>query len=93
LARTVPPHEIPGEEGSRSHALRRLPASILIIDNLAHPLSPSLGPVVGGAPKTLSERPIACKAADFSSRKRMDFDNCSLFHPVYNNDYSSFCLK
>jgi peptide/nickel transport system substrate-binding protein len=25
--------------------------------------------------------------------ERMDFDNCSLFHPVYNNDYSSFCLK
>ena len=67
-------------------------ASSLVIDNLAHPLSPSLGPVVGGAPKTLSERPIACKQP-FSSRKRMDFDNCSLFHPVYNNDYSSFGLK
>jgi peptide/nickel transport system substrate-binding protein len=25
--------------------------------------------------------------------ERMDFDNCSLFHPVYYNDYSSFCLK
>jgi peptide/nickel transport system substrate-binding protein len=25
--------------------------------------------------------------------ERMDFDNCSLFHPVYANDYSSFCLK
>jgi peptide/nickel transport system substrate-binding protein len=25
--------------------------------------------------------------------ERMDFENCSLFHPVYNNDYSSFCLK
>ena len=25
--------------------------------------------------------------------ERMDFDNCTLFHPVYNNDYSSFCLK
>jgi peptide/nickel transport system substrate-binding protein len=25
--------------------------------------------------------------------ERMDFENCSLFHPVYSNDYSSFCLK
>jgi peptide/nickel transport system substrate-binding protein len=25
--------------------------------------------------------------------ERMDFANCSLFHPVYANDYSSFCLK
>ncbi|HEY6780574.1 MAG TPA: ABC transporter substrate-binding protein, partial [Thermoleophilaceae bacterium] len=25
--------------------------------------------------------------------ERMDFDNCSRFHPVYNNDYSSWCLK
>jgi peptide/nickel transport system substrate-binding protein len=25
--------------------------------------------------------------------ERMDFENCSLFHPVYLNDYSSFCLK
>jgi peptide/nickel transport system substrate-binding protein len=25
--------------------------------------------------------------------ERMDFDNCSLFHPLYGNDYSSFCLK
>jgi hypothetical protein len=25
--------------------------------------------------------------------ERMDFENCSLFHPVYFNDYSSFCLK
>jgi peptide/nickel transport system substrate-binding protein len=25
--------------------------------------------------------------------ERMDFENCTLFHPVYNNDYSSFCLK
>jgi hypothetical protein len=25
--------------------------------------------------------------------ERMDFENCSLFHPVYNNDYSSFCLR
>jgi peptide/nickel transport system substrate-binding protein len=32
------------------------------------------------------------KGATFMS-ERMDFDNCSLFHPVYNNDYSSFCLK
>jgi peptide/nickel transport system substrate-binding protein len=32
------------------------------------------------------------KLATFLS-ERMDFENCSLFHPVYNNDYSSFCLK
>lgn len=25
--------------------------------------------------------------------ERMDFENCSRFHPVYQNDYSSFCLK
>jgi len=25
--------------------------------------------------------------------ERMDFENCSLFHPLYQNDYSSFCLK
>jgi hypothetical protein len=25
--------------------------------------------------------------------ERMDFENCTRFHPVYNNDYSSFCLK
>jgi peptide/nickel transport system substrate-binding protein len=32
------------------------------------------------------------KLATFLS-ERMDFENCSLFHPVYFNDYSSFCLK
>ncbi|MEA2331431.1 MAG: peptide/nickel transport system substrate-binding protein [Thermoleophilaceae bacterium] len=32
------------------------------------------------------------KLATFMS-ERMDFENCSRFHPVYNNDYSSFCLK
>lgn len=32
------------------------------------------------------------KLATFVS-ERMDFDNCTLFHPVYQNDYSSFCLK
>ena len=32
------------------------------------------------------------KLATFLS-ERMDFDNCSVFHPVYFNDYSSFCLK
>jgi peptide/nickel transport system substrate-binding protein len=32
------------------------------------------------------------KRATFLS-ERMDFENCSLFHPVYGNDYSSFCLK
>jgi peptide/nickel transport system substrate-binding protein len=25
--------------------------------------------------------------------ERMDFENCLLFHPVYLNDYSSWCLK
>jgi peptide/nickel transport system substrate-binding protein len=25
--------------------------------------------------------------------ERMDFENCSMFHPVYMNDYSSWCLK
>jgi len=34
----------------------------------------------------------ANRGATFVS-ERMDFENCSLFHPVYNNDYSSFCLK
>lgn len=24
---------------------------------------------------------------------RIDFDECTLFHPLYYNDYSSFCLK
>jgi len=24
---------------------------------------------------------------------RMDFENCSLVHPLYGNDYSSFCLR
>jgi peptide/nickel transport system substrate-binding protein len=32
------------------------------------------------------------KLATFFS-ERMDFENCRRFHPVYNNDYSSFCLK
>jgi peptide/nickel transport system substrate-binding protein len=32
------------------------------------------------------------KLATFVS-ERMDFENCTRFHPVYNNDYSSFCLK
>jgi peptide/nickel transport system substrate-binding protein len=32
------------------------------------------------------------KRATFVS-ERMDFENCTLFHPVYFNDYSSFCLK
>jgi peptide/nickel transport system substrate-binding protein len=32
------------------------------------------------------------KRSTFMS-ERMDFKNCSLFHPVYYNDYSSFCLK
>jgi peptide/nickel transport system substrate-binding protein len=25
--------------------------------------------------------------------ERMDFENCTSFHPVWNNDYTSFCLK
>jgi peptide/nickel transport system substrate-binding protein len=32
------------------------------------------------------------KLATFVS-ERMDFENCTRFHPAYNNDYSSFCLK
>src|SRR5215218_5283665 len=32
------------------------------------------------------------KLATFVS-ERMDFENCTKFHPVYNNDYSSFCVK
>jgi hypothetical protein len=32
------------------------------------------------------------KVSTFLS-ERMDIANCSLFHPVYYNDYSSFCLK
>jgi peptide/nickel transport system substrate-binding protein len=32
------------------------------------------------------------KLATFFS-ERMDFENCSHFHPVYFNDYSSWCLK
>jgi hypothetical protein len=32
------------------------------------------------------------KLATFLS-ERMDFENRSLFHSVYFNDYSSFCLK
>jgi peptide/nickel transport system substrate-binding protein len=32
------------------------------------------------------------KLSTFMS-ERMDFENCSLVHPVYDNDYSSFCLK
>ncbi len=32
------------------------------------------------------------KVSTFMS-ERMDFENCGLFHPLYQNDYSSFCLK
>jgi peptide/nickel transport system substrate-binding protein len=32
------------------------------------------------------------KLATFVS-ERMDFQNCTLVHPLYQNDYSSFCLK
>jgi peptide/nickel transport system substrate-binding protein len=32
------------------------------------------------------------KLATFMS-ERMDFENCAEFHPVYFNDYSSWCLK
>ncbi len=32
------------------------------------------------------------RVATFMS-ERMDFENCGLFHPLYQNDYSSFCLK
>jgi hypothetical protein len=24
---------------------------------------------------------------------RIDFESCTLVHPLYQNDYSSFCLK
>jgi hypothetical protein len=33
-----------------------------------------------------------CSLATFLS-ERMDFESCSLVHPVYFNDYSSFGLK
>jgi peptide/nickel transport system substrate-binding protein len=32
------------------------------------------------------------KVSTFVS-ERMDFENCTLLHPAYYNDYSSFCLK
>jgi peptide/nickel transport system substrate-binding protein len=32
------------------------------------------------------------KIATFVS-ERIDFENCTRFHPVWNNDWSSFCLK
>jgi peptide/nickel transport system substrate-binding protein len=32
------------------------------------------------------------KLATFVS-ERIDFENCTRFHPVWNNDWSSFCLK
>ena len=32
------------------------------------------------------------KLATFLS-ERMDFENCALVHPLYQNDYSSWCLK
>lgn len=32
------------------------------------------------------------KLATFVS-ERIDFENCTRFHPLYYNDYSSFCLK
>jgi peptide/nickel transport system substrate-binding protein len=32
------------------------------------------------------------KLATFVS-ERMDFENCTRFHPVWNNDWSSFCLR
>ena len=32
------------------------------------------------------------RGATFMS-ERMDFESCSRFHPLYHNDYSSFCLK
>ena len=25
--------------------------------------------------------------------ERMDFENCTVFHPVYRDDWSQFCLK
>ncbi len=32
------------------------------------------------------------KLATFFSEK-MDFENCAIVHPLYQNDYSRFCLK
>jgi peptide/nickel transport system substrate-binding protein len=56
--------------------------------------------VVDGWSKLNAELVEGAWVAPFGHRKlstfmseRMDFENCSLFHPVYTNDYSSFCLK
>jgi len=56
--------------------------------------------VVDGWSKLNAELVKGAWVAPFGHRKlstfmseRMDFENCSLFHPVYTNDYSSFCLK
>jgi peptide/nickel transport system substrate-binding protein len=37
--------------------------------------------------------PYGAETVSTFMSERMDFENCSLFHPVYLNDYSSFCLK
>ncbi len=37
--------------------------------------------------------PYGAETVSTFMSERMDFENCSLFHPVYQNDYSSFCLK
>jgi peptide/nickel transport system substrate-binding protein len=39
------------------------------------------------------EAPYGTERASTFMSERMDFENCSLFHPTYLNDYSSFCLK
>ena len=37
--------------------------------------------------------PYGAETVSTFMSERMDFENCSMFHPVYQNDYSSFCLK
>jgi peptide/nickel transport system substrate-binding protein len=39
------------------------------------------------------EAPYGTERVSTFLSERMDFENCSLFHPLYQNDYSSFCLK
>ena len=39
------------------------------------------------------EAPYGSEKLSTFMSERMDFENCSRFHPVYQNDYSSFCLR
>ncbi len=47
--------------------------------------------------RTLVEKgyivPYAHRKLSTFFSERMDFENCRVFHPVYFNDYSSWCLK